>query len=744
MKIQARIPRERSRAGRRVALILALGLAAFAWPDASGLDGVELGGLHAQVAVPTPGGVSPLPSTSGPDRPADPRDRGSRDGSRNAGGGYQPGGTGTASPFSPGGTGTAKGDGPGGGGSTGGGGQNGGPGGVGTPGGGAGGNTGVGGGVGGGSPGGAGGLGGGQNGGGSPLPGPAPVPGGRTRGSESVDDDWTLWWRINELHELALDERYRDRTLQAEPDRDLFLGGEHRGRAQLITGGSERALKKAMPALQVLARHETARVRAEAVLAMGKVGGDGVVTSIAPFVKDGNLDVRKHAILGLGLTQSSRAFPHRRLVLKDPSANDAEHAFAAIALGLLGDERGVEVLREVIEKRSRPQEVRAAALYALGHIGTNAARVYLEYFVLRPLEDDLLRSAALQGLAASGRADTSRTFENLLLDANVHVRRSAAIALGQVSFATPYRAQLAAMEKDFETGRDDGAGVISPRAREEADAYLGGLRLKVEKEERRLEMLRDETVRALVRAIRDDSDVMVRNFALLSLGRLGGPVARKALEENLDGAAIQSMKAFSALGMGLAKDEELSSSLRDALERGRLAPDTRGAVAIALGLADERQAGKLLLKQLRSSGDTEAIRGAAIGLGLIAERDAAELLMDLAKSKSRPELKREVGIALGLLGDERALEAFAARLKRSSVSSRVAAAEALAGFPDERALDVVVGVLDQPGIKDSVEAACARAIGVLAEKGDTPVSSDFFRHLNYLMRFRALNEAAVL
>jgi hypothetical protein len=41
-------------------------------------------------------------------------------------------------------------------------------------------------------------------------------------------------------------------------------------------------------------------------------------------------------------------------------------------------------------------------------------------------------------------------------------------------------------------------------------------------------------------------------------------------------------------------------------------------------------------------------------------------------------------------------------------------------------------------------AAVARAIGMVAERGDRPILTKWFRHLNYQLRIVPLNEIALL
>ena len=102
----------------------------------------------------------------------------------------------------------------------------------------------------------------------------------------------------------------------------------------------------------------------------------------------------------------------------------------------------------------------------------------------------------------------------------------------------------------------------------------------------------------------------------------------------------------------------------------------------------------------------------------------------------------DYALALGLLGDHDGVAALGRRLTTtSSVESKTRAARALSVINDERTIEVLVAATEARQ-KDLALAEIVRAIGVVAERGDKPVLSDYIRHLNYLLPITILNEAA--
>ena len=257
--------------------------------------------------------------------------------------------------------------------------------------------------------------------------------------------------------------------------------------------------------------------------------------------------------------------------------------------------------------------------------------------------------------------------------------------------------------------------------------------------------MRGEVSAALKRHALGDSDIMVRNFGAIALGEIGGTEARTILLEEFMTTGLDSTRAFCAMGLAIAGSEDAANELRVGLVKRRIDQDTRAAVILALGLLDEKKAAPTIMKSLRSRGDTSVSRFSAIAMGLLDEQKSLKQIRRVVLGKSRPELKREFGQALGLLGDGKVVDQLGDRLKqRSSTATKESMAAALSGINDSRTLDVLVATAHEVKLKHVPLSAVVRAIGIVGERGDQPVLTPHFRHLNYLLRLQALNEIALI
>lgn len=607
-----------------------------------------------------------------------------------------------------------------------------------------------------GTPGDGGTTGGGGDGGGSPNPGNGlnpPTPGfggnaggsrprgGRTTGPLGIgvgDDSWQNWWRLNEDHFLDVERRYRERTANEEQSLDEFVG-ESGVPSTPADGGSSSVRKKILPLLERGLRHGHFSVRAEAAIALGKIGSAGDVSKLVPLTKDDNKAVRKAAIIGLGLLRSPRALPYLRQIMRDTSTKNAERGYAALALGVVGDRKAGPWLIALLDKGRRVRDVDAAALYALGLIGDPRSRTYLEYFISGSSNDDFLRAVAVQGLAVTQSPSVVNQLLQSLGDRDVRVRRSAAAGLGAISFESKLRAQLDDLEHQQLVG--DGFA----RAEEELENYIGRLRVNVEAEERTLAMQRKLVVETIAERAFEDSDTLVQNFGSISLGEIGGEDAVNHLLAALASSKLDSRRSFTVLGLAIAGAEDTGTELRRHLARGRMDADTRAAIILALGLLDERRAASSILRQLKSRGDTSVASFAGLSLGLLEEKKAAPFMKGVVLGKSRPELKRPFGLGLALMGETEFIEALAEQLrKRGPVVTKVEVSAALAGIKDEKSLSALVAAAERKSVKDRVLAAIIRAAGIIGERGTLPILSPMFRHMDYTVRATILNEVALL
>jgi HEAT repeat protein len=168
-------------------------------------------------------------------------------------------------------------------------------------------------------------------------------------------------------------------------------------------------------------------------------------------------------------------------------------------------------------------------------------------------------------------------------------------------------------------------------------------------------------------------------MAMLALGRSAPKGAEKALRyayAKSDGLS----QPFAALGLGLLARTTGAGGLTNDLRydlKERANADLRGALAIALGLARDVGAAKLLRTIVLDRGDPELRAHAAFALGMIGDASAAESLREILTDAHDPILQRETAMALGLLGDVKSL-AVLTKLVEDGSSLYVQGAAAMA------------------------------------------------------------------
>ena len=557
------------------------------------------------------------------------------------------------------------------------------------------------------------------------------------------DDSWQNWWAINEGFMLDIERRYRETSQARDESRDLFAGEIDPEAPSPIEARGAAIRRSTLPIFKSLLDHNSPFVRAEACIAIGRAGGEDQVKWLVPMTKDNELIVRKAAIIALGLLRNPSGLPYLQHIVRDRGAQIIERSYASVAIGMLGKVEGVGFLIERLKKGQRVLEIDAGILYGIGLIPDARARRFLDYYVAQPLNDDSLRAVAVMGLGLQRSPESLDVLLAALRDKDVRVRRSAAIALGQIDFESVYRSEWEELEASVLVGAGDDAA--SDRAIGELESYRARLRVKLEADETRLADLRSSAIDALGKFALEDADVMVRNFALIALGDLGGETAGALIKGQLDNSGLDSTKAFAALALALHGDDKAGEYVHNRLARRKMDQQTKAAMLLALGLTEEVEAVPAIRKQFRRGGDVAVARYSAIALGLLGDEKVVEPLREALLSKSRPELKRAQGQALALLGDYVFTDMAGKILARKgSVAHKVQIAQALSQSYDQRSIGMLLESADPKARKDLVLASIVRALGVLSERGELPILAPLFRRLNYTLRFRTLNEIALI
>jgi HEAT repeat protein len=297
--------------------------------------------------------------------------------------------------------------------------------------------------------------------------------------------------------------------------------------------------------------------------------------------------------------------------------------------------------------------------------------------------DEFLRAYAATSLGKIGDEKALPALEDAVRDKNLHVHRSAVMALGL--FGGEATERIVAKVKDVaEKGRD-------PQA---------------------------------------------KNWAMISLGRLGGNNAKKTLLAAVEGEQ-KSTQAFAALGLALLglkdKDEVVVETLRKTLADTK-DPSVQGAFAVALGLLEDTASEGALTEIVKTQGTADTRGYAAIGLGLMRARNATPAIEAIVKDTNEPTLQRSGAIALGLMADRNVVNVLSEMLKTANtVDVLSSTAQALGTIGDHAAIEPLLQCWRDTSGKmvDQTRAYALTGIGILCEPTDVPKMSWVSRDLNY-------------
>jgi len=533
-------------------------------------------------------------------------------------------------------------------------------------------------------------------------------------------EDWEIWWRYNAAPFLKLKENLF-RVI------DLYSGPFPPPKPP-DTGRPTRSLvrERVIPRIQSMLEADDAAIRESACVALGQTGGAAEVPALTRMIRDPEREVREAAVVGLGLLQCQESIPPLLDVL------DADRkgvvlcgggkptwdlrAMAATSLGLCGDAETGQVkdaLKRWTGHRAGPS-LRNSATIALGLL--KGDRDYCADLVsfLKDLASqsegvDVARAHAVVALSRiisrNGlRTDSETTAWVAKLvpsDSSKHVRRSAVIALG-----------------------------ILLRGNHTDQNALNVLR------------------RAF---LEDQRDTMLRGFAAIALGRIGGKTAYDMLLDRVQ--REETNDVYPAIGLAIRcailrdrKDDEKAAlrrtrgldALRAAFKRCK-DPRIKGGIAIALGIARDYEAGSNLRDAFRKSEDV-ALRGyLAVSMGMVQYPIAVEdLKAALRESSDLPLLQMHVATGLGIMGcrDSPFLLLKMLRERRSD-RQLCSILSALGQIGERYTLQPVIELMTDESASASVRACATRSLGRVCDDDDIPVLSQIFTNFNYAAAFTA-------
>jgi HEAT repeat protein len=158
----------------------------------------------------------------------------------------------------------------------------------------------------------------------------------------------------------------------------------------------------------------------------------------------------------------------------------------------------------------------------------------------------------------------------------------------------------------------------------------------------------EASVGALRTVLESDGDVAARAFALLALGEVGGPEAKREVLQRL-ARGKQLLRPWAALGAGLlarpTSDPEVGRVLARSLEEENNR-DTRAAIALAIGLSRTAE-GREGVRRLVAEGENTRERVyASLAVALGADRGGCEALRRAMREIPNPLVRAASALAL--------------------------------------------------------------------------------------------------
>jgi HEAT repeat protein len=502
---------------------------------------------------------------------------------------------------------------------------------------------------------------------------------------------WEFWWELN-----------RDRFLRRAAARGN--GTVTEGLMFSVWGGPEKSPRwiddsdlriRVVRVLLSRLKSSDAEERALAAVALGKSRVSAAFGPLKNLFENGERSDRRAAAFALGLLGEPLAAPVLSGFVAKKSAPYADRAYAALGLGLLGSDDSIPVLEKALASslgiRGRAvadfQSAAAASLGILG--GESSVDVLSRMAMARTGIDDKARASALVALGRIANDKALAVLVKSIRSNDLDLRRAAAQGLG-----------------------------LSKRAEARAP---------------------------LMTAFLKDGDVQVRNFAAMSLARIGGPNVANALAMGLELRNPRALRGFSALALGVLGDASQKPTLRKLLVK-KDEKSLVGAAAIALGILNDRGAIPALRRISRDDTRDDDLRGyATLALAMMGDRPTAGRIPTVLKSLDRADLRRSAAISLGLYWKFRAgPSVLRALLTDSDPYVRGAAIASLGYAPRQNVLPMLVDVASEDGYRGVARKDAIAALGAMAARGHASSLEKLYDGLNYRSLTGSLRYATLM
>jgi HEAT repeat protein len=341
---------------------------------------------------------------------------------------------------------------------------------------------------------------------------------------------------------------------------------------------------------QLLHAEKDPDLRRHAILGIGLTGDPKAGQSLLGIYRELPPEIQPDALIALGLARLPDAIPLLVELLPKSARNDAEPELAAIhALGLYGrefveeiekakrgKETGIEILEDLASSRSAKDPTKAQAITSLARLG-------------------------------AGIKDVTHAVK----ERSVAVKNAAILVL-----------------PEYSTDEKDAATAWKALK----SGYKGSQQTK--------------------------------SFVILATGDLAGRLDEnsKTREQALKwlhdkkqlGSNDNYTRACSALALGVAGDQTAAPAIADMLQNTTIDHYVAGACSVALGLLKQAAMADIVVSRVvKGKFNADAKGYGLIGLALMGDTTRVDLVLDAAKKEQQKETARQAPLAIGVLGDRR-------------------------------------------------------------------------------------------
>jgi len=591
-----------------------------------------------------------------------------------------------------------------------------------------------------------------------------PSTGGATQSGPDLTT-WDFWWGFNKDQYLNLKAAiYNNVETDIEAE---FLGTAPKKKNSLRPSESSIREKIVPALKLALEKERANDIVTGAMIALAKIGDakneEGVSefeVMISKFLGDSQQEIAETAAVALGILANDGSLKTLEHLLRDDQEGRKlvgstevpyrTRAFAAYGLGLLGARTNNNQVRQdacavLVEMLDKPdtstRDVKVACVIALG---------------LTPIAVE--SEGAASKSAQDSRQSQIRYLSKYFQDANNHhlIRAHAPTAMARL--LTKDAKQVPSELKDEVTKLLIAA--LDKHSKEKDEVQQSCVLALGQLGDTDNDKLDTEVRERLKWVVEESNDGQARNFALISLAQVGGRQgAGEGNEQNVaklrtflgermtraKGSTTVRPWAGIAVGVmeraiadnpagGLLPSTSQKEALRSALADATT-PDEQGAFSIGTGIARDLDSKKVLIDKFGKASGAETRGYIAVALGLVGDREAIKPIQEVVKeSKYQPELLKQAAIGLGLLGDkELVLDLCTMLAEAKGVSSQAAIASALGFIGDSRSIDPLVEMLrdEKDRLTDTARGFAAVALGIVADKEPLPWNSKISTNINY-------------